>query len=587
MNAKAALLEVDGLTVSTRTDAVVVDGVTFHVMAGQTLAIVGESGSGKSITARAITGLLTPDLHMGGAVRIAGRQLDEASEGDWRDVRGSDITWLPQDPFTMLSPLRRVRDAINDNAPQPADTETLRNRLSEVGIADASILSKYPFQLSGGLRQRVGIAAALSSDPRVLVADEPTTALDVTSERKVLDLLRSIQAARGLAILLITHDLSVAMSVADRVAVMYAGRIVETFTPAELELAGPKHPYTRALLLARPPIDRKVGDLPTVRGGVPTPALRRSRCVFADRCEFAIDECIAEVPPLRPVGTRQTACIRELDLSAAASAVTRVERETTSEDLVLRASDIRKAFGSHQALAGVSIEVRKGQIVGIIGESGSGKTTLGRIIAGLETADSGTLALTAGAPARPVGRANPVQMVFQDPSGTLNPAHTVGAILRQALASGGAPSSMSDAAALLERVGLDRDMARRKAASLSGGQRQRVAIARGLAPGARVLVCDEPTSALDVMVQAQILNLLRDIRETTDVAMLFVTHDLGVARQMTDYLYVLRDGRCVEHGTTESLFESPQHEYTQTLIRLPQVHKTSLPRHPSHDLNDW
>jgi peptide/nickel transport system ATP-binding protein len=573
MTDKAAVLLVRGLTVTAQSGAVVVDDVSFNVFAGQTLAIVGESGSGKSITARAITGLLTPGLSSEGTVRIAGRQLEHAAESEWRQIRGEDITWLPQDPFTMLNPLRRVHNSITDNARVRTSDDELRKRLSEVGIEDPAILRKYPFQLSGGLRQRVGIAAALSSDPRVLVADEPTTALDVTSERKVLSLLTQIQKARGLALVLITHDLSVALTVADRVAVMYAGRIIESFAPTDLELMGPRHPYTRALLMARPPADRRVEKIETVGGGVPVPGPKAHACAFAPRCEFAISQCHDGAPDLVTAGSRQTACIRQdLDLRLQLARQSPRSLDANSGPVVVSATDVRKTYGNHVALDGVTVEMRRGQIVGVIGESGSGKTTLARIVAGLETADSGNLEFPEGGTSG--GRARPVQMVFQDPSGTLNPSHSVEVILRTALAAGGLTATSTAAAELLDRVGLDRSMLARKASSLSGGQRQRIAIARGLAPRARLLLCDEPTSALDVMVQAQILNLLRDIRDESDVAMLFVTHDLGVARQMTDYLYVLREGRCVEHGPTEAVFEAPQHEYTRSLIHVAQFEKS-------------
>ncbi|PBI86658.1 Glutathione import ATP-binding protein GsiA [Rhodococcus erythropolis] len=557
-------LDVQHLTIETDAGAVIVDDVGLRVRAGETIAIVGESGSGKSVTARAITGLLPAGLSTTGHIQIDGRSFENADEKTWRSARGSAITWLPQDPFTMLSPLRNVKSAISDGIGTRIPRDELVKRLNEVGINDESVARKYPFQLSGGIRQRVGIACALSSDPRILVADEPTTALDVTSQRKVLSLMREVQRARGLALVLITHDLPVALSIADRIYVMYAGTVVEEFAPGELANR-PLHPYTQSLLMADPPVDRKVARLASVAGGVPTPGDRRAECVFKPRCDYAIEDCAKGRPLLVEVGNRRTACVRSLDLTLPAHRASECARDRNSGPIVLSASRIKKRFGEHEALRGVTIEARRGQIVGIVGGSGSGKTTLARIIAGLEVADEGVVETPMETRER--CRAKPVQMVFQDPSGTLNPSQTVGKILRNALAAGSMDSRPSDAVALLSLVGLPGSFADRKASSLSGGQRQRVAIARALGPRSQVLLCDEPTSALDVMVQAQVLNLLRDLRDELDVAMVFVTHDLGVARQMTDYLYVLERGHCVEHGPTERVFDDPQHEYTRELLR--------------------
>ncbi|MGV0152567.1 dipeptide ABC transporter ATP-binding protein [Rhodococcus sp. GB-02] len=557
-------LDVKHLTIETDAGAVIVDDVGLRARAGETIAIVGESGSGKSVTARAITGLLPAGLSTRGHIQIDGRSFENADEKTWRSARGSAITWLPQDPFTMLSPLRNVKSAISDGTGTRVPRHELVKRLNEVGINDESVARKYPFQLSGGIRQRVGIACALSSDPRILVADEPTTALDVTSQRKVLSLIREVQRARGLALVLITHDLPVALSVADRIYVMYAGTVVEEFAPGELANR-PLHPYTQSLLMADPPVDRKVARLASVAGGVPTPGDRRPECVFKPRCDYAIEDCANGRPLLVEVGNRRTACVRSLDLTLPTHRASECARDRNSGPNVLSASRIKKRFGEHEALRGVSIEARRGQIVGIVGGSGSGKTTLARIIAGLEVADEGVVETPMEMKER--CRAKPVQMVFQDPSGTLNPSQTVGKILRNALAAGSLDSRPSDAVALLSLVGLPASFADRKASSLSGGQRQRVAIARALGPKSQVLLCDEPTSALDVMVQAQVLNLLRDLRDELDVAMVFVTHDLGVARQMTDYLYVLKHGHCVEHGPTERVFDDPQDEYTRELLR--------------------
>ncbi|MGV9772247.1 ABC transporter ATP-binding protein [Streptosporangium sp. NPDC003464] len=594
--------------------------VSFEVAPGESVAIVGESGSGKSLTVRAVLGLLPRGLEAAGKVRIAGERVDDDPRTRARQ-RGGVVSLLMQDPFTLLNPLRRAGRQIADGLPRGADAAVEVPRLlAEVGLP-ADVAGRYPFQLSGGMRQRVGLAAALAGGPRVLLADEPTTALDATTQREVLALVRRVQRERDMAFVLITHDLRLAFSTCDRVMVMYAGRIMEVGGAAAVR-EEQLHPYTRALLAAEPPADRRLAVIPAVAGSVPAHDAVRGRCAFADRCALVVAECRAGAPALRAVGrgpyasagpsavpgepgpsagmravpgeadlsavpgeaglsavrdARLSACLRAAELPAPPAPEPGVAPPLpVTADPVLRVRDLRRTFAGARrpALAGVSLSVAPGEVVGVVGESGSGKTTLARCVAGLERPDSGTI-LLGGADCSDYGRMGrgavrqarrTAQMIFQDPYSTLNPARTVGAALAEALRADGRPAAPGDVARLLESVGLGRDMAGMRPAGLSGGERQRVAIARAVAGEPRLLICDEPVSALDVSVQAQILGLLAELRERLSMAMLFITHDLAVVRQIADRLYVLEAGECVEAGPAGQVLDAPAHPYTRALL---------------------
>jgi peptide/nickel transport system ATP-binding protein len=457
-------------------------------------------------------------------------------------------------------------------------------RLAEVGIRDAHVADRYPFQLSGGMRQRVGLASALASDPTVLVADEPSTALDVTTQREILRLIRSTQAARGMSVVLITHDLRVAFSVCDRVYVLYAGQLLEVGSAAALEHR-PSHPYTHALLAAEPLLEHRLDRLPAIPGAVPRAEAVRSHCAFAGRCRFTAEVCRTTRPQLREVDRdRATACLRYEEIAAELVPAGRTPSvhvdERAPAEVLLRVEDVSKSFGARPALDAVSLTVGRGEKVGLVGESGSGKTTLARCIVGLEIADGGRLELRGldvsdyaalSVDARREAR-HTAQIVFQDPYSTLNPARNVGFTLgeavRRARARGGEAPTVEE---LLELVGLPSGYAARRPSALSGGERQRVAIARALALQPSLLVCDEPVSALDVSVQAQILNLLLDLNEQIGLACLFITHDLAVVRQVSDRVYVMHEGRIVEAGPTSEVLAAPREEYTRTLIEsVPQ-----------------
>ena len=608
--ADTPLLEVSGLRIEYVAGSVrseLVTTVDLQVGRGETVALVGESGSGKSLTARAIMRLLPDGVEaVAGKVMYGGDDVLALSERDVRKLRGGQISMILQDPFTMLNPVTRcgkqIEEVLRSRATSRLGKRELRaesiRRLAEVGITDETAVDRYPFQLSGGMRQRVAIAAALAGDPQLLIADEPSTALDVTTQAEILDLLRSIQEARDMGLILITHDLRVAFSVAQRIYVLYAGSLVEVGATAAVEHE-PLHPYSLGLLLSEPATNRRTRRLVAIEGAVPGPAEVADRCSFEPRCRWATAACIGKKPALEAIdGGRLSACVRIGEIRAAMTSV-RLEAVQSEEvhgpegtgviDPLLRVDDLRKVFVGRlgnqvNALRGVSIEVGRGESVGLVGESGSGKTTLGRCLVGLETPTSGTIEID-GTAANDYRQAtkeqraklrSTVQIVFQDPYSSLDRTESVGTSLREVLSVNGYPRDQIGARIeeLLGRVGLPQGYAKRRPAALSGGERQRVAIARTLAVEPQLLVCDEPVSALDVSVQAQILNLFRDLRDEFGLGYLFITHDLAVVRQVVDRIYVLHEGLVVEHGPVEQVFEDPQHWYTEKLI-------ASIPRSAS------
>ncbi|HKF60793.1 MAG TPA: ABC transporter ATP-binding protein, partial [Dongiaceae bacterium] len=445
-------------------------------------------------------------------------------------------------------------------------------------------------QLSGGMAQRVALAAALARDPELLIADEPSTALDVTTQAEIMKLLQRVQASRGMSLILITHDLRLAFSTCDRVHVLYAGSLLEIGAARDVE-RDPLHPYTLSLLLSEPPASRRVPRLIAIRGQVPKPEDVAGSCPFAPRCDWAEARCRAATPPLAEQEPgRLGACIRRAEIAGEMRALRHRALDETAPTpaaadgppRIIRAEAVAKTFHGRggrpvQALKGVSIEVALGESVGLVGESGSGKTTLGRCLVGLETPSAGRIGIdgieasdfAALAPQDRVRLRRSIQMVFQDPYSTLNPKHSVRRCLFEAIRAGDS-EALQDVEArirhLLEEVGLPAAYAGRRPASLSGGERQRVAIARALAVSPRILVCDEPVSALDVSVQAQILNLFKRLQEELGLSYLFITHDLAVVRQVVERVYVLYLGEIVEHGPTEEIMTNPQHPYTRRLI---------------------
>ena len=591
------LLSVSSLTVrhfGSRGERTILSGVDLTVARGETVGIVGESGSGKSMLAKAVLQLLPRDVRASGTINYDGHDVLSASPRQMAALRGKQMTLMYQDPFTMLNPLMtagaHIREALRADrriGQRQSHLDTLR-RLAEVGIHDADVADRYPFQLSGGMRQRVALATALARDPRLLIADEPSTALDVTTQAEILELLKSVQTARFMGLVLITHNLRLAFSVCDRIYVLYAGSLLEVGRAEALERQ-PLHPYTQGLLLSEPAADRRLATLTAIAGSVPSPDDVAGQCVFAPRCQWATDVCRAAAPQLRSVGLeRYSSCVRideirgKLVRSRVISGASEPEAEPVRDaEPLLVVSDLTKRFGGSRgrqtsALAGISIQISHDESVGLVGESGSGKTTLGRCVVGLETPTSGTIMLD-GLPAQDYSAVDrrtraslrrTAQIVFQDPYSSLDPKQTVRSMLTETLRVNGLHRDRrrERVAELLAAVGLPSEYGGRMPATLSGGERQRVAIARALAVEPQLIVCDEPVSALDVSVQAQILTLLRDIRTRTGISYLFISHDLAVVRQITDRVYVLHRGSVVEHGPIGEVLDHPRHDYTKRLL---------------------
>jgi peptide/nickel transport system ATP-binding protein len=499
----------------------IISGIDLDLARGEAIAIVGESGSGKSFTARAIVRLLPKGIVATGAVHFDGMDLMALTERELRAVRGRRVSILFQYPFRMLNPLMRAGSVIDEMLParqprQAGRPAELRRRLAEVGIDEAGVLDRMPFQLSGGMCQRVAIAAALARDPELLIADEPSTAFDVTTNAEIMTLLRRIQAERGMGMTLITHDLRLAFSTCQRVYVLYAGSLVEVGDIKEVE-SNPHHPYTLGLLMAEPPTERRVPLLTAIPGSAPSPDDVAGRCVFADRCNWAVDPCRVRKPPRLEVGPgRHSACVRWSDIESQMRAFRKQNLESgpdpgrppTRERALVSVRDLAKTFvlrrgRTLQALTGVSLEILPAESVVLIGESGAGKTTIARCLIGLETPTAGMIEV-AGVPATNFGAISReerprllrmVQMVFQDAYSTLDPRHSVRRSLSEALRVAGTPMWSVEARIriLLREVELPETRADRRPVSLSGGERQRVAIARALAARPKILVCDEPS----------------------------------------------------------------------------------------------
>ncbi|MFE4971476.1 dipeptide ABC transporter ATP-binding protein [Kitasatospora sp. NPDC056651] len=580
----APLLEVRGLRVEAG-GAEAVRGVDFTVRPGEILGLVGESGSGKTLTALAVNRMLPPGCRTtGGTVRFDGTDLLALPEPAVRAVRGRRIGMVFQDPLAYLNPRMPVGHQLAEAAlVHGANRREARARALElldlVGIdGPARRYRDRPHEFSGGMRQRVLIAMAMANRPELLIADEPTTALDPSTRVEILDLLVRLRDETGTAVLLITHDLGVVARSCDTVQVMYAGRIVERAPKHDL-LGGPRHRYTAGLLAGVPRLDGPPGAPLTVIGGRPPAAGEASAgCAFAPRCAAAVERCASSAPPWSGSDGSGFAChlpVSQAVVTERQSSVVegKAEREVKpAAEPVLVAEGLTVRYGRRRppALEDVSLSAAPGRAVGVIGESGSGKSTLARALLGLLTPHSGTVRV-AGRSWAEAGRAGErelrrrVQMVFQDPYASLSPRMTVREALAEPLVAHGL-RDRRDPGELCELVGLPEAVLDARPHRLSGGQRQRVAIARALAVGPQVLVADEPTSALDVSVQAQILNLLADLRERTGVGLVFISHDLALVRHLCDEVLVLRHGRVVERAPAAELFAAPAHPYTRELL---------------------
>ncbi len=608
------MLEIDDLRVQLEADAGLVraiDGMTLSLSRGETFALVGESGCGKSMTALALMRLLPENGRVaGGAVRLDGQNLLALPEHGMRTLRGARIAMIFQEPSTSLNPVMRVGDQIVEaiEAHTPLRGQAARAKaidwLARVGIPEpARRIDDYPFRLSGGQKQRVMIAIALAAEPDYLIADEPTTALDVTIQAQILDLIRDLQRERQLGVLLITHDLAVVSGMAHRVALMYAGQIIEVAPAAEF-FAAPKHPYARLLLQALPDAARRGEPLAAIAGTVPPLWLDFAGCRFWPRCDKAMGHCAGTLPALTEEGPRhQVRCLLYSQpgeaLPRPAPAPKRAWPELAGQgEPLLDVRDLRVRFAlkapllhrgprHFDAVDGVSFQLQAGRTLALVGESGCGKTTSGKAIVQLlrRQAQVSGQALFDGQDLFKLGGAallrarRDIQIIFQDPFASLNPRMRVAEVLDEGLM---ALRPDLDAAArrerlhaLVDQVGLRRDALQRWPHEFSGGQRQRIAIARALAVEPRLIVCDEPTSALDVSVQAQILNLLRDLQRERGLSYLFITHNIGVVEYIADEIAVMRAGAIVERGDCDAVLRAPRETYTQTLL-------AAVPRLRSH-----
>jgi peptide/nickel transport system ATP-binding protein len=564
-------------------DCDVVDEISLEIKAGEVLGLVGESGSGKTTVGMALLGHVRRGGRLGGgAVLIDGRDLAGLGDAALRQLRGGTVAYIPQDPGTSLNPalrlrvqLREVLDAHAGSMDAAERDARLRETLEEVALpSDDGFLSRYPHQLSGGQQQRVAIAMAFACRPNVIVCDEPTTGLDVTTQARVLQTVRELCQSHSVAALYVSHDLAVVAELADRVAVMYAGRIVEAGTRDQL-FAAPRHPYTRRLLRAVPDLEgrRAVIGIP---GHAPLPGSRPDGCFFAPRCSLATDECRREFPPAFEFGPgHRVRCYhadearRELPVEGATGVP--IEAHTAEPALMIRGLDAR--HGARATLFGIDLEIHRHECLALVGESGSGKTTLARCIAGLHADYTGSVLLgdellAPAARRRTRAARQQIQYVFQNPYASLNPRRTVGqAIGRQLeLFFPGRRDMGARVAECLERVSLAASAAGNYPDELSGGERQRVAIARALAAEPAVLVCDEITSALDVSVQAAIIDLLRELRGSMGLSILFITHNLALIRTVADRIAVMTEGKVVELGATAQVLERPSAPYTQQLL---------------------
>ncbi len=560
-----------------------VNGVSFAINEGERVAIVGESGSGKSAMAMSILRLLAyPGRVTSGKVRLEGRYLCSLSERQLNSVRGREVGTVFQDPMSSLDPVMRISKQMIPPIMRSLRLSREKARaeailwLDKVGIPDPERrLEAFPFEMSGGMRQRVMIAMALSCRPRLLIADEPTTALDVTIQAQIVEVMKTLTAETGTAMMFITHDLGLVARFADKVAVMYAGRIVE-FGPVRDIFCAPAHPYTQSLLSTIPSTKalrhERLAQIPGMPPDMKSPP---QGCAFRARCAAAVARCAQDAPELSPRGSGHIAacwqpkglegCKRTACESRPQHGGNRPPRERTMVEI----NRLTKHFSSPRlfsrgpapvvrAVNGVTLRVQQGETLGIVGESGCGKSTVARLLLGLEQPTSGEIFIDGLA-----------QMVFQDPSASFNPKMRIGAIIEEPLIV----KSWGDKAArsarlrqLITQVGLEEAHLERYPSQLSGGQRQRVAVARALALDPSVIVADEPTSALDVSVRAQIINLLVDLKEELGIAFVFISHDLLTVRYIADRIAVMYLGEVVEYGPADQVFDQPAHPYTKALI---------------------
>jgi len=594
----SALLSAKGLTVETGLAhgqrLKVLSDVSFDLEPGKVLGLVGESGAGKSMIGRTIAQLLPPGFAVSaGSLSFAGEDLVAMEEGRRRRLLGREIAFIPQEPLSALNPVSTVGPQFGEHLARigvaaAERRDRIRTMLEAVHLPRAAeIIDHYPHQLSGGMCQRVLIAMAFASRPRLVIADEPTTALDVTIQARIVGLMAEMRDAYQAAVVFITHDLRLAAQICDDILVLYAGRPVEK-GPARSLLGAPLHPYARCLQLAIPSLSAPERQLYALAGEMPGLARLSALegCRFAPRCPSVGDICRKSEPHLAAVAPgREAACYR-VEMTSGITSTTEAPAEAKPEErkTLLAVDGLAKRYRTRQglfghrdfaAVNGVSFEVAEDEFVGIVGESGSGKSTIAKLVVGLERASSGRIELSGLDIARPSPEArrkriDTVQMVFQDPQSALNPRRRVASIVTQVLEATapqiGAAERLARGRELLAEVGLSGELSGRYPSQLSGGQKQRVNIARALCATPKLLLADEIVSGLDVSVQAQLIALLRRLRRELSFSMLFISHDLAVVRNLCDRVLVMWRGEIVESGRTAQVFAAPQHAYTKSLL---------------------
>ena len=573
-----------------------VDDVSFFLKPGETLALLGESGCGKSITSLALMRLLPTNAVYGeqSLVHMAGHDLLDIPEHIMRGLRGRKIAMIFQEPMTALNPVMSIGEQLAEAIKEHQDLEPAERHarmlelLTEVEMPHPEMrLKQYPHQLSGGQKQRIVIAMALASHPEVLIADEPTTALDVTIQAQILALLKKLQDQYQMSMLLITHDLGVAKAMADKVCVMYAGQIVES-APVDDFFSEPLHPYAQQLFLSQPSMSKRGQRLQTLKGSVPSLDAFPTGCRFHPRCSHAFSPCSTEQPLLqsRPLGRDVRCHLYPEHQKPPALKVDNLiwEPNQGAGEVILSVKDLAVYFGSraglhrhpaeiYKAVDGLSFQLARGKTLALVGESGCGKTTASRALMRLQPMTSGEVLFRSKNIAHMWGRElrdfrKKVQIIFQDPYSSMNPRMTIDEILAEGLQLQGMRTKQIRARQyeLLDQVNLSRNSLTRYPHQFSGGQRQRICIARALATEPELLICDEPTSALDMSVQGQILNLLKSLQQAFGLSYLFITHNMSVVSYIADDVLVMRDGKAVEMGPCEQVFAHPQDDYTKHLL---------------------
>ena len=609
MSSEATILKVHGLSTHLGNPAMpvrAVDDVSFELHRAKTLALLGESGCGKSMTALSLMRLLPAGgIIAGGDVVIDEQSILELTESEMRGLRGGKIGMIFQEPMTSLNPVmtigQQIIESIRLHDVDVKGSKQLQQHavelLDDVGIPDPQRrFSEYPHQLSGGMKQRVMIAIALAGKPEVLIADEPTTALDVTIQAQVLDLLRELQQKNGMSILLITHDLGVVAEMADEVAVMYAGQIIER-SDVSTFFSTPRHPYSQKLFDSLPSRYKRGAQLAMIEGQVPPLTSTFTRCRFIERCEQRNDACELGLPKWQGDDLQGYRCVlkdpaatRQASSETGQTAAQTIQQESPQDGYLkldnlkvhfpIKKGVLKRTVGHVRAVDGVDLDIPRGKTLALVGESGCGKTTAGKALLQLIRPTEGAVVydgtdLTTLSNKQLRSKRSDLQIIFQDPVSSMNPRMLVEDIIAEGLVAQNIGANRKErsqiVADLLEKVGLPANAAMRYPHEFSGGQRQRICIARALAVNPDVIVCDEPTSALDVSVQAQILNLLKELQDTLQLSYLFITHNISVVSYLAHEVAVMYLGKIVEQGTMEEIFDNPSHPYTRSLLEAVPV----------------